>query len=80
MTFVWRIALNGELSDLSLAKLAEQYSTYAWLIKLCLNCYGYLTVFVPAVLIYKYTKKTKYFDRKGEWIGGKQRQRIVTSF
>lgn len=67
MTLVWRIALDGQFSDLSLAKLAEQYSKeYAWLIKLCLNCFGYLTVFIPALLVFKYTKKTKYMDRKGE--------------
>lgn len=66
MTLVWRWALDGEFSDLSLAKLAEQYSKdYAWLIKLCLNCFGYLTVFLPALLIYKYTKATKYTDRNG---------------
>lgn len=67
MTFVWRIALDGEFSDLSMAKLADQYSAqYAWLIKLCMNCFGYLTVIIPALLILKYTKNTKYFDRKGK--------------
>lgn len=64
MCFVWRIALDGEYSEQSLAKLADQYSKdYAWLIKLCLNCFGYMTVFVPALLIFKYSKT---IDRKGK--------------
>lgn len=52
-----------------MAKLAEQYSAqYAWLIKLCLNCFGYLAVIVPSLLILKYTQTIKYIDRKGgEW-------------
>lgn len=69
MASVWRIFLDGEYSELSLAKLAEQYSAqYAWLIKLCLNCFGYLAVIVPSLLILKYTQTIKYIDRKGgEW-------------
>ena len=66
IAFGWRLALNGEFSDLSLAKLAEQYSPdHGWFLKLCLNCFGYLTVFIPAFLIFKYTKRTKYIDKNG---------------
>lgn len=78
MTFVWRIALDGEFSDLSMAKLADQYSAqYAWLIKLCMNCFGYLTVIIPALLILKYTKNTKYFDRKGKCAVGQPVSSII---
>lgn len=67
LALVLRLGLDGQYSELSLTKLADQYSKdYAWLIKLSLNCFGYMTVVVPAYLIYKYSKVTKYSDRRGE--------------
>lgn len=67
VNFILRTALTGPLT--------EDYSKdYEWAIKLCLNCFGYLTVAVPGIIIYKYTKATKYIDRKGK------NNRIVPGF
>lgn len=61
--------LAGEnASGLTLSQLAEGVSKeYEWLLRLTINCIGYSAVLVPGVLIYKYTRKTKYLDRAGKF-------------
>uniref|UniRef100_A0A182P071 Adenosine 3'-phospho 5'-phosphosulfate transporter 1 n=1 Tax=Anopheles epiroticus TaxID=199890 RepID=A0A182P071_9DIPT len=50
--------------ELSLSQLIDQKSKeYSWLLRLLVNLFGYLCIFVPGVLIYKYAKRTKYIDR-----------------
>lgn len=53
--------------SLTLSQLAEGVSKeYTWALRLTINCIGYSALLVPGVLIYKYTKKTKYLERSGE--------------
>lgn len=50
--------------ELSLSQLIDQKSKeYSWLLRLMVNLFGYLCIFVPGVLIYKYAKRTKYTER-----------------
>ncbi|XP_053669521.1 adenosine 3'-phospho 5'-phosphosulfate transporter 1 [Anopheles marshallii] len=50
--------------ELSLSQLIDQKSKeYSWLLRLMVNLFGYLCIFVPGVLIYKYAKRTKYMER-----------------
>ncbi|XP_050069787.1 adenosine 3'-phospho 5'-phosphosulfate transporter 1 [Anopheles maculipalpis] len=50
--------------ELSLSQLIDQKSKeYSWLLRLSVNLFGYLCIFVPGVLIYKYAKRTKYMER-----------------
>uniref|UniRef100_A0A182NRK4 Adenosine 3'-phospho 5'-phosphosulfate transporter 1 n=1 Tax=Anopheles dirus TaxID=7168 RepID=A0A182NRK4_9DIPT len=50
--------------ELSLSQLIDQKSKeYSWLLRLMVNIFGYLCIFVPGVLIYKYAKRTKYMER-----------------
>lgn len=37
-----------------------------WVFRLILNLLGYATVFIPGYIIFKFVKKTKYFERSGE--------------
>jgi hypothetical protein len=54
-------------SNLSLSQLAEGVSKeYTWALRLTINCIGYSALLIPGVLIYKYTKKTKYLERSGK--------------
>uniref|UniRef100_A0A182PZS3 Adenosine 3'-phospho 5'-phosphosulfate transporter 1 n=1 Tax=Anopheles farauti TaxID=69004 RepID=A0A182PZS3_9DIPT len=53
-----------EPEELSLSQLIDQKSKeYSWLLRLMVNIFGYLCIFVPGVLIYKYAKRTKYMER-----------------
>jgi hypothetical protein len=53
--------------DLTLSQLAEGVSKeYTWALRLTINCIGYSALVIPGVLIFKYTKKTKYLERAGE--------------
>uniref|UniRef100_A0A182Y6F8 Adenosine 3'-phospho 5'-phosphosulfate transporter 1 n=1 Tax=Anopheles stephensi TaxID=30069 RepID=A0A182Y6F8_ANOST len=48
----------------SLSQLIDQKSKeFSWLLRLMVNLFGYLCIFVPGVLIYKYAKRTKYMER-----------------
>uniref|UniRef100_A0A182RB87 Adenosine 3'-phospho 5'-phosphosulfate transporter 1 n=1 Tax=Anopheles funestus TaxID=62324 RepID=A0A182RB87_ANOFN len=50
--------------ELSLSQLIDQKSKeYSWLLRLMVNLFGYICIFVPGVLIYKYAKRTKYMER-----------------
>lgn len=54
--------------DLSLTQLIEKHPLeYKWALKFIVNCFGYSCVFVPGILIYQYTKKTKYLERCGKF-------------
>lgn len=51
-------------ADLTLSQLIDKKSKeYSWLIRLSVNTFGYLCVFIPGLLIYKYTRKIKYLER-----------------
>lgn len=64
-----RLILGGEGSKLTLSQLIDQHAIeYGWMLKLLANCFGYLCVFVPGILIYHYTKNTKYLERNGKYI------------
>lgn len=53
--------------NLSLAQLIEQHAIeYGWALKFVVNCFGYACIFVPGILIYKYTKAIKYLERYGK--------------
>ncbi|CAD7092759.1 unnamed protein product [Hermetia illucens] len=57
----------GAQSDLTLTQIIDldQYSKeYAWIIKLAVNCFGYSCILVPGLLIYKYTNKTNYIEKR----------------
>ena len=60
--------IQVEASDeLTLTELIEKASPhYSWLVKLLVNCFGYSCIFVPGIIIYKYTKATNYLDRIGK--------------
>ncbi|XP_058116249.1 adenosine 3'-phospho 5'-phosphosulfate transporter 1 [Anopheles ziemanni] len=50
--------------ELSLSQLIDRKSKeYSWLLRLMVNVFGYLCIFVPGVLIYKYSKRSKYLER-----------------
>lgn len=68
--------------NLSLSQLSEGVSKeYSWLLHLTINCIGYSLLIVPGLLIYKYTKKTKYLERSGELFAFESpRQRYQTVF
>ncbi|XP_053679729.1 adenosine 3'-phospho 5'-phosphosulfate transporter 1 [Anopheles nili] len=51
-------------AELSLSQLLDRTSKeYSWLLRMMVNLFGYLCIFVPGVLIYKYAKRTKYMER-----------------
>lgn len=62
-----RLQLAGgedSLLQLSLTQLIDLHANhYGWALKFVVNCMGYACVFVPGILIYKYTQKIKYLDR-----------------
>ncbi|XP_049532608.1 adenosine 3'-phospho 5'-phosphosulfate transporter 1 [Anopheles darlingi] len=50
--------------ELTLSQLIDKTSKqYSWLLRLTVNLFGYLCIFVPGVLIYKYSKRSKYLER-----------------
>uniref|UniRef100_A0A182IP24 Adenosine 3'-phospho 5'-phosphosulfate transporter 1 n=1 Tax=Anopheles atroparvus TaxID=41427 RepID=A0A182IP24_ANOAO len=52
------------LQELSLSQLIDRKSReYSWLLRLMVNVFGYLCIFIPGVLIYKYSKRSKYLER-----------------
>ncbi|XP_031636120.1 adenosine 3'-phospho 5'-phosphosulfate transporter 1 [Contarinia nasturtii] len=54
----------GAQNDLSLTQLIELHPIeYRWALKFIVNCFGYSCIFVPGILIYQYTKRTKYLER-----------------
>ncbi|EDS42945.1 UDP-galactose transporter [Culex quinquefasciatus] len=58
------VAVFREEQTLTLSQLIDRRSKeYSWLIRLSVNTFGYLCVFVPGVLIYKYTRRIKYLER-----------------
>lgn len=65
----WWIALGGEGTNFTLNQLIDQHNIeYGWLLKLIINSFGYSCIFVPGILIYQYTKKTKYLERTGNFL------------
>lgn len=55
------------LINLSLSQLIDRHAIeYAWIIKFLINCFGYSCVFIPGIVIYQYTRKTKYLERCGK--------------
>lgn len=63
-----RLHLAGnEDTHLSLAQLIEQQAIeYGWALKFVVNCFGYACIYVPGILIYKYTKAIKFLERSGK--------------
>uniref|UniRef100_A0A8D8GPL1 Adenosine 3'-phospho 5'-phosphosulfate transporter 1 n=1 Tax=Culex pipiens TaxID=7175 RepID=A0A8D8GPL1_CULPI len=58
------VSVFREEQTLTLSQLIDRRSKeYSWLIRLSVNSFGYLCVFVPGVLIYKYTRRIKYLER-----------------
>ncbi|XP_053693287.1 adenosine 3'-phospho 5'-phosphosulfate transporter 1 [Sabethes cyaneus] len=50
--------------ELTLSQLIDRKSKeYSWLLRLSVNTLGYLCVFIPGLLIYKYTRRIKYLER-----------------
>ncbi|XP_058058354.1 adenosine 3'-phospho 5'-phosphosulfate transporter 1 [Anopheles bellator] len=50
--------------ELTLSQLIDRTShQYSWLLRLSINLFGYLCILLPGVLIYKYTKRSKYLER-----------------
>ncbi|CRK97715.1 CLUMA_CG011095, isoform A [Clunio marinus] len=50
--------------NLTLSQLAEGVSKeYTWALRLIINCIGYSALFIPGILIYKYSKHTHYLER-----------------
>ncbi|XP_058452062.1 adenosine 3'-phospho 5'-phosphosulfate transporter 1 [Malaya genurostris] len=50
--------------ELTLSQLIDRKSKeYSWLLRLSVNTLGYLCIFIPGVVIYKYTRKIKYLER-----------------
>lgn len=50
--------------ELTLSQLIDRRSKeYSWVLRLSVNTFGYLCVFVPGVLIYKYVRRIKYLER-----------------
>ncbi|XP_014212442.1 adenosine 3'-phospho 5'-phosphosulfate transporter 1 [Copidosoma floridanum] len=39
---------------------------YSWIIRFCFNFCGYATVLLPGYLIFKYVRRSKYFQRRGK--------------
>uniref|UniRef100_U5ETI1 Adenosine 3'-phospho 5'-phosphosulfate transporter 1 n=1 Tax=Corethrella appendiculata TaxID=1370023 RepID=U5ETI1_9DIPT len=63
-------SLSGDVStqlddaELTISQLIERKSKdYSWMLRLSVNCFGYLCILVPGFLIYKYTNKINYLDR-----------------
>lgn len=53
-------------SEISLSQIINnQPKEYSWILRLGLNCIGYLSIFAPIYIINKYVHKTNYFDRTG---------------
>lgn len=53
--------------NLTLSQLAEGVSKeYTWALRLTINCIGYSALLIPGILIYKYTKHTRYLERSGK--------------
>lgn len=64
LTNILRTILGGENSDVTLTQLINQYAKeYGWVLRLTINCFRYSCIFLPRLLIYKYTKAVKDFDR-----------------
>lgn len=54
----------NQQEELTLSQLIDRKSKeYSWLIRLSINTFGYLCVLIPGLVIYKYTRKTKYLER-----------------
>lgn len=59
--------VGDDTRNLTLSQLAEGVSKeYAWFLRLTINCIGYSALLIPGVLVFKYTKKTKYLERSGK--------------
>uniref|UniRef100_A0A6B2EIF5 Adenosine 3'-phospho 5'-phosphosulfate transporter 1 n=1 Tax=Phlebotomus kandelakii TaxID=1109342 RepID=A0A6B2EIF5_9DIPT len=59
-----RLYFGGEYSNLTLSQLVDTHSKeYGWILKLALNCFGYSCIFLPGLLIYKYTKRVRYLEK-----------------
>uniref|UniRef100_A0A1B0D4M5 Adenosine 3'-phospho 5'-phosphosulfate transporter 1 n=1 Tax=Phlebotomus papatasi TaxID=29031 RepID=A0A1B0D4M5_PHLPP len=59
-----RIYFGGEDSNLTLSQLVDTHAKeYGWILKLALNCFGYSCIFLPGLLIYKYTKRVRYLEK-----------------
>ncbi|XP_026471486.1 adenosine 3'-phospho 5'-phosphosulfate transporter 1 isoform X2 [Ctenocephalides felis] len=53
-------------SEISLSQIINnQPKEYSWLLRLGLNCIGYVSIFGPLYIINKYVHKTNYLDRAG---------------
>ncbi|XP_014604977.1 PREDICTED: adenosine 3'-phospho 5'-phosphosulfate transporter 1 [Polistes canadensis] len=40
-----------------------QSTSYSWILRLCFNLFGYITILLPGYLIYKYVRYSKYIQR-----------------
>ncbi|XP_058823340.1 adenosine 3'-phospho 5'-phosphosulfate transporter 1 [Topomyia yanbarensis] len=61
----------AQTEELTLSQLIDRTSKeYSWLLRLSVNTLGYLCIFVPGVVIYKYTRKIKYLDRSDKTFFG----------
>lgn len=64
INFIRATLSDSTTIDQSLSQLIEQDSEdYSWIIRLIVNCFGYSCIFIPGILIYRYTKRIKYVER-----------------
>lgn len=63
------ISSNKDSEEVNFSKLlANQKGDFAFAIRLFVNCLGYACIFTPLYLIYKYTKKINYVERRGKFL------------
>lgn len=61
------VAVENSQLDVSLSQIIETHPLeYRWALKIIVNCLGYSCILIPGILIYQYTKKTKYLDKCGK--------------